>query len=94
MRGNTSQVENNVAQMNTNAKAGWICLAVGWVVYLLPIPLFGLGLLIAGGLCFAALILAIISMNKGTGGLGLLLATLIGTPLVYILSWFTWMLSV
>lgn len=82
-----------VATQGSGPKAGWICFALGILDLLLPIPMFGLGLLIAGGLCTAALIIAIISMSKGTGGLGLLLASLIGTPIAYFMSWFTWAYS-
>ena len=88
-----TNLDNSSTQQSSGPKAGWICLAIGILLFILPIPMFGLGILIAGGLCTAALILAIVSMNKGTGGLALLLSTLIGSPIAYVLSWFTWMLS-
>ena len=87
-QGNTAVADNGSV-----LKTGWICLIIGFVLFLLPIPLFGLGLLVAGGLCTAALVMSIIGMSKGFGGLGLLLTSLIGTPIVYFLSFFTWMYS-
>ncbi len=79
-----TQIEGEASRAGPSVKTGWICLVIGWLAYLLPIPLFGLGLLIGGGLSFAAFVIAIISMNKSEGGLALLLASLIGTSLVYL----------
>jgi len=71
--------------------AGWICLILGVILFVLPIPLFGLGIIVAGALCTAALVISIISLSRGTGGLGLLLTTLIASPIAFFLSFFTWL---
>jgi hypothetical protein len=73
---------------NTPGKAAWICLAIAWVCFLLPIP--GLGLFIGWPLNLVAFILAIVAMSKFGAGAGLfqLLASLIVSPVVYwVLGW-------
>lgn len=64
-------------------KASWICLAIAWICFLVPVP--GLGLFIGWPLNFVAFILAIIAMSKGgaSAGIGQLLSSLIVSPIIY-----------
>jgi|GEM_PF-2792190 len=68
-------------------RATWICLALRWVFFLLPIP----GLSISGGiaLCFVAFILSIVVLAQGniSGGLITLLLTIVASPIVYAIGW-------
>lgn len=63
---------NATASENTAGKAAWICLAVAWLMFLLPIP--GLGLFIGWPLNLVAFILAIVAMSK-LGAAGGILAS-------------------
>ena len=68
---------------NTAGRAAWVCLAIAWACFLLPIP--GIGLFIGWPLNLVAFILSIAAMSKrGTSaGLFPLLASLIVSPIVY-----------
>jgi hypothetical protein len=70
-------------QDNTAGRAAWVCLAIAWVTFLVPIP--GTGLFIGWPLNLVAFILAIVAMSKLGAGAGLwqLLASLILSPIVY-----------
>ncbi|MDA8086955.1 MAG: hypothetical protein M0Z75_09665 [Nitrospiraceae bacterium] len=63
-------------------KAGWICLAAAWALFLIPVP--GLGM-IGWALNLAAFIISIINMVKGRVGAGVaqLVCVLVVSPLVY-----------
>lgn len=71
---------------NPAGRAAWICLAIVWVTFIVPIP--GIGLFIGLPLNLVAIILAILAMSKlGTGaGLWQLLAALIVSPIIYIVG--------
>lgn len=75
-----------VSTPNTAGKSAWICLAIAWICFLLPIP--GLGLFIGWPLNLVAFILAIVAMSKrgAMGGLFQLLASLIASPVVYLIG--------
>jgi hypothetical protein len=64
-------------------KAAWICLAIAWVLFIVPIP--GVGLFVGWPLNLVAFILAIVVMTRGrtAGGLIPLLASIIVSPIVY-----------
>lgn len=68
---------------NTAGRAAWICLAIAWVTFLVPIP--GTGLFIGWPLNLVAFILAIVAMSKlgASAGIWQLLASLIASPIVY-----------
>jgi hypothetical protein len=68
-------------------RAAWVCLAIAWLTFLLPIP--GIGLFIGWPLNLVAFILAIVAMSKqGTmAGLFQLLASLVVSPVVYFIGW-------
>jgi hypothetical protein len=75
-------------------KAGWICLIVAWVLFLIPIP--GLGI-IGWALNLAAFIISIIVMVKGRVGAGVaqMVCALAVSPIMYfvglgILGHFLW----
>ncbi len=63
-------------------KAGWICLIVAWIFFLIPILGFGI---IGWALNLAAFIIAIIVMVKGRVGAGvvLLVCAFVVSPLMY-----------
>lgn len=67
-------------------KAAWICLAIAWICFLIPIP--GIGLFLGWPLNLVAFILAIVAMSKGGAKKGLfqLLASLIGSPIIYFIG--------
>jgi len=71
---------------NTAGRAAWVCLAIAWVTFLVPLP--GVGLFIGWPLNLVAFILAIVAMSKrGTfAGLWQLLASLIASPIVYVIG--------
>lgn len=73
-------------QGNTAGRASWICLAIAWVTFLVPIP--GIGLFIGWPLNLVAFILAIVAMSKLGAGAGLwqLLASLIASPIFYFIG--------
>jgi hypothetical protein len=64
-------------------KATWICLALAWVLFIVPVP--GVGLFVGWPLNLVAFILAIVVMTRGktAGGLIPLLASIIVSPMVY-----------
>ncbi len=66
-------------------KAGWICLAVAWALFLIPIP--GLGL-IGWAFNLAAFIVSIIVMVKGRVGAGVaqMVCSLVVSPLMYVVG--------
>jgi hypothetical protein len=68
------------------SKAAWICLAIAWVCFLLPLP--GVGLFVGWPLNLAAFVLAIVAMAKGGAMAGLiqLIASLVVSPIVYFLG--------
>lgn len=82
-----------ISETKYGPKGGWICLILGWGFFLLPIPV--LSTLVASGLILAAFVLAIISMNRQQGGLALLLASLIVSPVIYFVGFaiFAYMLE-
>ncbi len=63
-------------------KAGWICLALAWALFLIPVP--GIGM-IGWALNLAAFIISIINMVKGRVGAGVaqLVCALVVSPLLY-----------
>jgi hypothetical protein len=69
---------------NTAGRAAWICLAIAWFTFIVPIP--GIGLFIGWPLNLVAFILAIVAMSKLGAGAGIwqLLASLIASPIVYL----------
>lgn len=73
-------------EQNTAGKAAWICLAIAWVCFLLPIP--GTGIFIGAPLNLVALILAIVALSKfgAKGGLPQLLCALIVSPIIYFIG--------
>jgi len=68
-------------------RATWICLALGWLFFLLPLP--GLSISVGSSMCFVAFILSIVVLAKGntSGGLATLLLTIIASPVVYFIGW-------
>lgn len=71
---------------NTAGRAAWLCLAIAWITFLVPIP--GIGLFIGWPLNLVAFILAIVAMSKrgAFAGLWQLLASLIASPIVYFIG--------
>lgn len=71
------------AAPNKAIVASWVCLAIAWLCFIVPLP--GLGLFIGWPLNLVAFILAIVAMSKGgaMSGLFQLLASLIVSPIVY-----------
>lgn len=66
--------------------AAWVCIVIGWLFFLLPIPLVSIAV---GGLFLSiALILSIVVLAKGTIGQGVLqiLVNLIGSPIIYFIG--------
>jgi hypothetical protein len=63
-------------------KAGWVCLAVAWALFLIPVP--GLGI-IGWALNLAAFIISIIVMVKGRVGAGVaqMVCALTVSPVIY-----------
>ncbi len=63
-------------------KAGWICLFMAWVLFLIPVP--GIGV-IGWALNVAAFIISIIVMVKGRVGAGVaqMVCVLVVSPLLY-----------
>lgn len=80
--------------MNTTSASGspaashaaWICLAIAWICFIVPIP--GIGLFIGWPLNLVAFILAIVAMAKrgAMSGLIQLLASLIASPIIYLIG--------
>jgi len=77
---------------SSNASSGpigatWICLAIGWLFFLLPLP--GLSISAGSTMCFVAFILSIVVLAKGntSGGLVTLLLTIVASPIVYAIGW-------
>lgn len=61
------------------------CLFLSWITFVQPIP--GLGLLFGLPLNFVAFVLAIVIIAKGLrGGIGLLLASLVVTPVIWVMG--------
>lgn len=81
---NTSNVVEEMLSSNSRGKQGWIVLIVAWALFLIPIPF--VGTIFGGVLVLVALILAMIQLERKDGGLGLLLAALIGSPIVYFIG--------
>lgn len=71
---------------NTAGRAAWACLAIAWIAFLVPIP--GIGLFIGWPLNLVAFILAIVAMSKRGvfAGLWQLLASLIASPIIYLIG--------
>lgn len=82
---NTSEHFVGSAQ-NTAGKAAWICLAIAWLMFLVPVP--GTGLFIGWPLNLVAFILAIVAMSThgAQGGIWQLLASLVVSPIVYLIG--------
>ena len=81
--------ESTVEEMLTSTsrgKQGWVVLIVAWVLFLIPIPF--VGTVFGGVLVLIAIMLAVIQLGRKSGGLGLLLAALIGSPVVYFVGLF------
>jgi hypothetical protein len=74
------------SRSNIAGKAAWICLAIAWLTFIVPIP--GIGLFIGWPLNLVAFILAIVAMSKfGTNaGLWQLLASLVISPALYFIG--------
>lgn len=68
------------------SRAAWICLAIAWICFIVPIP--GIGLFIGWPLNLVAFILAIVAMAKrgAMSGLLQLLASLIASPIIYFIG--------
>lgn len=68
------------------SNASWICLAIAWICFIVPIP--GIGLFIGWPLNLVAFILAIVAMAKrgAMSGLLQLLASLIASPIIYFIG--------
>ena len=66
-------------------KAGWICLFVAWLLFLIPIP--GVGL-IGWVLNLAAFVISIIVMVKGRVGAGVvqMVCTFAVSPVIYFIG--------
>jgi hypothetical protein len=66
-------------------KTGWICLIVAWVLFLIPIPGFGM---IGWALNLAAFIISIIVMVKGRVGAGVvqMVCALTVSPFMYVIG--------
>ncbi|WP_337245217.1 hypothetical protein [Luteimonas sp. gir] len=66
--------------------ATWICLAIAWGLFLLPVP--GLGLFVGWPLNLVAFILAVVVMTRGrtAGGLIPLLASIVISPIIYFIG--------
>lgn len=67
-------------------KATWICLAIAWLLFIIPIP--GVGLFVGWPLNLVAFILAIVVMARGrtAGGLIPLIASIVVSPIVYFIG--------
>jgi len=68
-------------------RATWVCLSLGWLFFLLPLP--GLSISVGSSMCFVAFILSIVVLAKGntSGGLATLLLTILASPIVYAIGW-------
>ncbi len=66
-------------------KAGWICLAVAWALFLIPLP--GIGV-IGWAFNLAAFIISIIVMVKGRVGAGVaqMVCALAVSPIIYLVG--------
>lgn len=75
-----------VAAPSSAPKAAWICLAIAWACFVLPIP--GIGLVVGWPLNLVAFILAIVAMAKrgASAGLWQLLASLVVSPIMYFIG--------
>jgi len=84
--GDTMSANTLAAPSSSASKAAWICLAIAWACFVLPIP--GIGLFIGWPLNLVAFILAIVAMAKrgATAGLWQLLASLVVSPIVYFIG--------
>lgn len=76
----------SVSGSTAASTASWICLAIAWICFIVPIP--GIGLLIGWPLNLVAFILAIVAMAKrgAMSGLLQLLASLVVSPIVYFIG--------
>ncbi len=74
--------ETHIDASSPPVKAGWICLAIAWALFLIPVP--GIGP-IGWALNVAAFIISIINMVKGRVGAGVaqLVCVLVVSPAVY-----------
>lgn len=79
-------VATPVRTSNSAGTAAWVCLAIAWVCFLVPIP--GIGVFIGWPLNLVVFILAIVAMsqNGAMAGLFQLLSSLIVSPIVYFLG--------
>ncbi|BCT93518.1 hypothetical protein LYSHEL_25420 [Lysobacter helvus] len=75
-----------VPASNASAKAAWVCLAIAWVCFLLPIP--GTGMFVGWPLNLVAFILAIVAMSKrgAMAGIFPMLASLLVSPAIYFIG--------
>lgn len=82
----TATADSLPSSSNAAGRAAWICLAIAWITFLVPIP--GIGLLIGWPLNLVAFVLAIVAMSKrgALAGLFQLLASLIASPVVYLVG--------
>lgn len=67
-------------------KATWVCLAIAWLTFLIPLP--GIGLFIGWPLNLVAFILSIVVMSRGYTAKGLipLVSSLVVSPIVYFIG--------
>lgn len=82
----TSSAATPPQQISSAGRGAWICLAIAWVTFIVPLPF--IGLFIGWPLNLVAFILAIIAMSKhgANAGLWQLLASLIISPIVYFIG--------
>ncbi len=66
-------------------KAGWVCLAVAWALFIIPVP--GIGI-IGWALNLAAFIISIIVMVKGrvAAGVAQMVCALAASPVIYFIG--------
>jgi predicted metal-binding membrane protein len=82
---NCSERAHRVDAQMPPVKAGWVCLAVAWALFIIPIP--GTGI-IGWALNLAAFIISIIVMVKGRVGAGVaqMVCALAVSPVIYFIG--------
>lgn len=77
---------NTPSGRNSAGRSAWICLAIAWLCFLIPVP--GTGVFAGWPLNVVAFILAIVAMAKGGAKKGLfqLLGSIVLSPVVYLIG--------